>query len=178
MQGGNNITQDEIEEEEDSDLEEEDDQRQDGLDLAEDDDDEDEYGDVMNVEQSQLQRDNNEDQMQQQMKAKFKFKIGSINGGTGLGRGAGNLVTSSTSYGNKFIDLRKTFQNFNANSNKVLQTATELSQQNHPNSSYGGGSSSVNKRGNQIVIAGGHFGGKQSFVTHYGVSFKEAFNKK
>jgi hypothetical protein len=41
------------------------------------------------------------------MKAKFKFKIGSSGVTGGLGRGA--VISSSTSYGNKFIDLRKTF---------------------------------------------------------------------
>jgi hypothetical protein len=82
----------------------------------EDDDDEDEYGDVMSGHNTRPVADDADDDQMQQIKAKFKFKIGS----SGLGRGA--QMSSSTSYGNKFIDLRKTFQNFNANSNKVLQT--------------------------------------------------------
>ena len=57
------------------------------------------------------------------MKAKFKFKIGTT---TNNQNNTHFQMQSSTSYGTKFIDLRKTFQNFNANSNKALQTAAGL----------------------------------------------------
>ena len=66
------------------------------------------------------------------MKAKFKFKIGNSNNNNAptTSAVANNNphfhMQSSTSYGTKFIDLRKTFQNFNANSNKALQTAAGL----------------------------------------------------
>jgi hypothetical protein len=86
----------------------------------EEDDDEDENGDVMSGHNAR--HISEDDDQMQQMKAKFKFKIGS----SGLGRGA--QLSSSTSYGNKFIDLRKTFQNFNANSNKALQTPVKQQQ--------------------------------------------------
>jgi hypothetical protein len=86
------------------------------------------------------------------MKAKFKFKIGSSNSKNQGGAAASHQfpITSNTSYGTKFIDLRKTFQNFNANSNKALQSAAGvgvisvpgmMGAQN-PTASYGGGGSS------------------------------------
>ena len=57
--------------------------------------------------------------------SKFKFKIGGNAAANGQQNGQ-FPITSSTSYGTKFIDLRKTFQNFNANSNKILQTTTAI----------------------------------------------------
>jgi hypothetical protein len=86
----------------------------------------DEYGDMMHAGNGTV-GDDYHNQMQQ-MKAKFKFKITSSNnnnngsGGGAQGNNGNGLfpITSSTSYGTKFIDLRKTFQNFNANSNKAL----------------------------------------------------------
>lgn len=90
-------------------------------------------------------------------------------------------ITSNTSYGTKFIDLRKTFQNFNANSNKALQVISVpgimsgLSGAQNPTASYGGKSQQQH-----LIIPGGInvLAQKQSMVTHYGVSFKDAFNKK
>ena len=89
--------------------------------------DDEEYGDLMHAGGSD-EYEQHQHQMQQ-MKAKFKFKIGSSNNGSNHGGVSASHshqfpITSSTSYGTKFIDLRKTFQNFNANSNKALQTAT------------------------------------------------------
>lgn len=67
--------------------------------------DDEEYGDLMHPGGSD-EYEQHQHQMQQ-MKAKFKFKISSSN--------SNNThthqfpITSNTSYGTKFIDLRKTF---------------------------------------------------------------------
>ena len=70
----------------------------------------DEYGDLMHAGGSD-EYEQHQTQMQQ-IKAKFKFKIGSSNNNHGSGGGKQQQqfpITSNTSYGTKFIDLRKTF---------------------------------------------------------------------
>ncbi|TNV84968.1 hypothetical protein FGO68_gene3688 [Halteria grandinella] len=187
------VTQENIQEEDDQNTEmndDEDNERQ-NQDDDPDMDDEEEYGDQMHAGGSD-EYEQHQHQMQQ-MKAKFKFKIGSSNHNSNNQGSTTHShqfpITSSTSYGTKFIDLRKTFQNFNANSNKALQTAAGvgvinvpgmmggLSGAQNPTASYGGSSQSQQQH---LIIPGGVnvLAAKQSFVTHYGVSFKDAFNKK
>jgi len=76
-----------------------------------------------------------------------------------------NSKQSSTVYGAKFMEFRKTFQNFNANSNKALNILST-------NTPAGSGPYSGN--GNPINIA------KLSnpLATQYGTKFSDAFNKK
>ena len=72
-----------------------------------------------------------------------------------------NSKQASTVYGNKFMEFRKTFQNFNGNSNKAL---------NFFNSNPGVGPYSG--------LSGGQGKANVAMATQYGSKFYDGMNKK
>ena len=96
---------------------------------------------------SKFKEDEEGDEQSKQKERKFNFKL--------------NSKQASTVYGNKFMEFRKTFQNFNGNSNKAL---------NFFNSNPGVGPYSG--------LSGGQGKANVAMATQYGSKFYDGMNKK